>query len=365
MTNVTKVTVDLGEKSYDILIGEKILGEAVHFIADSEKFTDKVLVVTDENVIENCGVELLAAFESREIPFAVATISAGETSKNLREAEMLYTGAIEMGLDRNSVIIALGGGVVGDLAGFVAATYLRGIPFVQVPTSLLAQVDSSVGGKTAVNHELGKNLIGAFHQPKAVFIDLDVLKTLPDREIKSGLAEVIKYGVIRDANFFSYLEENVDKILSRDVNALTKIIQRSCEIKAEIVSKDEKESNLRRILNFGHTVAHAVEEETDFVRYHHGEAVAIGMLASALISEALGKINYYDVRRLKNLLERFGLDTYCEGCNIEKLYAATLRDKKTLDGKTHWVLMKKFGEVEVVDEVPEDIVKGVLKEIVR
>lgn len=350
-----KVRVELGANSYEISIGENIFDAAADFIA-AENFT-KVLLVTDENV----G----ALYADKIAGFDVVKIPAGETSKNLREAENLYTRAIESRLDRKSAIVALGGGVVGDLAGFVAATYLRGINFVQVPTTLLAQVDSSVGGKTAVNHKLGKNLIGAFYQPRAVFIDIATLKTLPERELKAGLAEVVKYGIISDENFFNYLEENVDKILSRNAEVLAQIVRRSCEIKAEVVSLDEKENGLRRILNFGHTIAHAVEEETGYEKYNHGEAVAIGMLGAAFISEKIGAASHVTVERLENLIARLCLQSYCEGVSVDKLYAAFFRDKKTVGGKINWVVMKKIGAVEVTSDVPENIVREALKKIAR
>lgn len=354
------VRVELGENSYKILIGENIFAEVGKFISGSD-YTKKILLVTDTNVFPHFATNL-TKFIDAEI--GIFKIDAGETSKTLQEAEKIYTAAIELGLDRKSLIVALGGGVVGDLAGFAAATYLRGVPFIQIPTTLLAQVDSSVGGKTAVNHALGKNLIGAFYQPKAVFIDLETLKTLPEREIKSGLGEVVKYGIISDENFFAYLEENAEKILNRDAEVFSKIVKRSCEIKAEVVGKDEKESNLRRILNFGHTIAHAVEEETGYKKYRHGEAVSIGMLAAAYISEELGKISASEVNRLKNLLERLNLETHCEGCDVEKIFAATFRDKKVLSGKINWVLMKKIGAVEVTSDVPENIVKSALRLVV-
>ena len=357
-----KITVELGAQSYDILIGEKIFGDCAKFIAE-KNFTGKVLVVTDENVFASCGENFCSALKDCGINFEVAEIEPGESSKSLQEAEKLYTKAIESGLDRKSLIVAMGGGVVGDLAGFVAATYLRGVPFVQVPTTLLAQVDSSVGGKTAVNHFLGKNLIGAFYQPKAVFIDLATLKTLPEREIKSGLGEVVKYGVISDENFFAYLEDNAEKILNRDVEVMAKIIKRSCEIKAEVVSLDEKENGLRKILNFGHTLAHAIELETNYQKYRHGEAVSIGMIGAAIISQRLGKISAAEVDRLKNLLNRLELVTKCEGCDVDNLYKFTFRDKKTVGGKVNWILMKNFGEVEICDNVPEPVIKFALEKI--
>ncbi len=358
-----KIKVELGENSYEIFIGENLFDDAAKFI-NSPNFSKKVMVVTDENIFNIYGEKLRKIFSIYDTNFEMKILPAGETSKTLEKAEKLYTCAIESRLDRKSVIVAIGGGVVGDLAGFVAATYLRGVNFVQVPTTLLAQVDSSVGGKTAVNHKLGKNLIGAFYQPKAVFIDIATLKTLPPREIRTGLGEVVKYGVISDADFFSYLEKNIEGILSGNVEILKQIIKRSCEIKAEVVSRDEKESGLRRILNFGHTIAHAVEEETHYTKYNHGEAVAIGMIGAALISQKLNYVDAEKVQRLKNLIERFGMYTHCDGCTVEGIYKALFRDKKTVGGKINWVLMKDFGNVEITAEVPENIIKEALKEII-
>lgn len=349
-----KVFVNLGASSYEIFIGADILSNVGKFVA--EKFT-KILLVTQQNIFDAHGKSLTDGLDAQKISYTVATIPDGETSKNLREAEKLYTRAIEFGLDRKSAVIAFGGGVVGDLAGFVAATFLRGVGLIQIPTTLLAQVDSSVGGKTAVNHALGKNLIGAFHQPKAVFIDLNCLATLPEREIKSGLGEVVKYGVISDEKFFAYLEDNAEKI--RDVKTLAHIVKRSCELKAEVVGKDERESGLRRILNFGHTLAHAVEEQTRYEKFRHGEAVAIGMVSAARISCELGKTSAANVERLENLLRRFGMVTTCDGLDAEKLFAVTFRDKKTVGGKVNWVLMKNFGDVEISSDVPAQIVKKV------
>ena len=349
-----KVFVNLGASSYEIFIGENILSNVGKFVAD--KFT-KILLVTQQNIFDTHGKSLTDGLDAQKISYTVATIPEGETSKNLREAENLYTRAIEFGLDRKSAVIALGGGVVGDLAGFVAATFLRGVGLIQIPTTLLAQVDSSVGGKTAVNHPLGKNLIGAFHQPKAVFIDLNCLATLPEREIKSGLGEVVKYGVISDEKFFAYLEDNAEKI--RDSETLMHVVKRSCEIKAQVVTADERESGLRRILNFGHTLAHAVEEQTHYEKFRHGEAVAIGMVGAARISCELGKTSAANVERLEKLLKRFGMVTTCDGLDAEKLYAVTFRDKKTVGGKVNWVLMKNFGDVEISGDVPAQVVKKV------
>lgn len=355
---MTKVTVDLGASAYEIFIGTDNLRGVGKFIA-SGKFTRKALVVTQEKIFAAHGKSLTDELDAAGIAYAVATVPDGETSKNLREAEKLYTRAIEFGLDRKSFVIAFGGGVVGDLAGFVAATYLRGVPLIQIPTTLLAQVDSSVGGKTAVNHALGKNLIGAFHQPCAVFIDLSCLATLPEREILSGLGEVVKYGVISDEKFFTYLEDNVDKILHRDTETLAHAVKRSCELKTAVVAADERESGLRRILNFGHTLAHAVEEQTAYGKFRHGEAVAIGMVGAARISRELGMTSAADVERLEKLLHRFGMVTSCAGLDADKLYRVTFRDKKTVGGVVNWVLMRGFGNVEIRGDVPAEVVNKI------
>ena len=360
---MTDLTVDLGAKTYKIFIGENILSGVGSFIA--EKNFTKVLLVTQEKIFDMHGKALTDGLTAAGIAYDVATIPDGETAKNLREAEKIFTRAIEFGLDRKSVVIAFGGGVVGDLGGFIAATFLRGINLIQIPTTLLAQVDSSVGGKTAVNHALGKNLIGAFHQPCAVFIDLNCLKTLPEREIKSGLGEVVKYGVISDKNFFAYLEDNVDKILHRDVQTFAHIVKRSCELKAAVVSADERESGLRRILNFGHTLAHAVEEQTHYEKFRHGEAVAIGMVGAARISHELGKSSAANVARMENLLRRFGMMTTCAGLDADKLYRVTFRDKKAVGGVVNWVLMRDFGDVEISSNVSAAIVKKIFADLCR
>ena len=280
-------------------------------------------------------------------------------------AMQLYTKAIEMGLERQSPILALGGGVVGDLTGFVAATYLRGVPFIQVPTSLLAQVDSSVGGKVAVNHKLGKNLIGAFYQPEFVAIDTGYLDSLPLRELSAGMAEVIKYGVIGDKDFFEFLEDNHSLIMARNANTLVEAIRISCQSKARVVARDERENGQRIILNFGHTIAHAIEADTGFERYNHGEAVAIGMHGAALLSHYLGLCGKECVERLCNLLSKYQLPLTAPGCDIEQLMAFIHRDKKSSGGKVSWVLMQMFGQVIVSNQVPEDLVRRVLAELSR
>ena len=351
-----RVKVDLEDRSYEILIGENLAGSIEDFFSGS-KFSKRSLVIVDSNTrrffTDHDG------FECYEIP-------AGETSKSLKIAEEIYTRAIELKLDRKSPIIALGGGVVGDLAGFIASTYLRGVPFIQIPTTLLAQVDSSVGGKVAVNHRLGKNLIGSFYQPQAVFIDLNYLKTLPDREIRAGFSEIIKYGIIYDSKFFDLLDENSDRLLNLDSELMEKVIARSCEIKAEVVSQDERESDLRRILNFGHTIAHAVEEETHYEKFVHGEGVAIGMIAAARISKNLGLIDQSTADRIEKLIRDFQLPTSTENsCDPDKIYNALFRDKKTIGGKINWVLVnQKIGNVFIDNEVPESVVRSAIESII-
>ena len=359
-----KVRVELGSNSYDIYIGSALRDELKKFVS-AAKFSKKALIVSDTNVEKIFGGAIRLILEDAGLEVKSVIIPAGETSKSLAEAEKIYTAAIEFGLDRKSAIFALGGGVVGDLTGFVAATYLRGVPFVQIPTSLLAQVDSSVGGKVAVNHKLGKNLIGAFYQPKAVFIDLDMLNTLLSREIASGLGEIVKYGVISDPELFKYLEDNAYQTLALEADVMEHIIARSCEIKADVVSKDEKEGGLRRILNFGHTMAHAIEEATGYSKYTHGEAVAIGMIGAAHISKSLGRIDEATLERLQNLIDKLGMVSRAEGCDVDHMFKAIFRDKKTINGKINWVLMDSIGKVSIVSDVSDDVVRAAFNYIVN
>lgn len=357
-----KVRVDLPVNGYDITIGTG-LDEELEEYTRAQRFSSKGLVVTDSNVGKIYTERVSAALQKAGVDVEFFTVQAGETSKSLEVAEKIYTRAIERGLDRHSPIFALGGGVVGDLTGFVAATYMRGVPFVQIATSLLAQVDSSVGGKVAVNHRLGKNMIGAFYQPKFVMIDLSFIETLPKREIYTGLGEIIKYGAIYDEAFFRYLEENTEKIQALAEASLEHIIGRSCEIKAEVVTQDEKENGLRRILNFGHTMAHAIEKETNYLRYNHGEAVAIGMCGAAYISREMGLLSEDDTERIVNLIKSLNLPTKADHCREEAIFESTLHDKKTVNGVVHWVLLDKIGHVSEVTEVPEEIAKKCMRMI--
>ena len=357
-----KVRVDLGEKSYDIVIGYGIEQEIMDFVRQAG-FSQKGLLITDTNVGPLYGRKMQKILEQAGLEVTLVQIPAGEKSKSLTVANELFTRAIEAGLDRKSPVFALGGGVVGDLAGFVAASYMRGVPLVQLPTSLLAQVDSSVGGKVAVNHELGKNLIGAFYQPKAVFMELDYMSTLPQREIYTGLGEIIKYGIIYDEEFFRFLEENQEKVLALEPEALTHMIARSCEIKAAVVSADEKEAGLRRILNFGHTIGHAIEKETGYVRYNHGEAVGTGMVGAAYISEKLGLIGPQEFDGVQKLVAAYKLPLKAAGVTVDNMYADIFHDKKTIGGKVTWVLMKSIGEVLCRNDVPEAAVREAMAAI--
>ena len=358
-----KVKVNLAENSYDIFIGEN-LENAFSKLITTAKFSAKVLVISDENVGKVYGPKLMQLLNKEGLTAELYLVEAGEHSKSLEVAEKIYSKAITMGLDRKSAIFALGGGVVGDLAGFIAATYLRGVPFVQLPTSLLAQVDSSVGGKVAVNHTLGKNLIGAFYQPKAVFIDLAMLNSLPKREIYTGLAEIIKYGIIYDKEFFTYLDQHVEEILALDKTVMKHVIARACEIKAEVVSQDEKEAGLRIILNFGHTIAHAIESETGYKLYNHGEAVAIGMHGAAKLSLYLGLITAETVEKIITLIEKFKLPLKAKNCSAQGLYKILYRDKKVVNGMVQWVLVESIGKVKVEKNVPDEIVRKVLEEVI-
>ena len=291
------------------------------------------------------------------------TVPAGEKAKSLKTVQWCYDQLAAHRLERKSFVVALGGGVVGDLAGFVAATYLRGIPFVQVPTTLLAQVDSSVGGKVGVNLKAGKNLVGAFYQPKLVLCDLEVLKTLPMREYRAGLAEVIKYGIINDARFFAALEEGMGKLLQRDANLLARVVARCCEIKAEVVGQDETESGLRAILNFGHTIGHALEAISHYGKYLHGEAISIGQVAAARLSAQELGFPAEAVERIRRCFEAAGLPTKLKlnPAAQRRALAAMQLDKKVSGGEVKFVLARTIGQVEYGHRVAPSTLAGILK----
>ena len=345
-----RVRVDLGERSYDILIGRGLrrqVGQMAREVAQPSR----VALISDRTVADLYAVGVSESVKRAGLEAAVITIPPGEEAKSLPQAGRLYSALVAAGLDRRSLVVALGGGVVGDLAGFVAATYMRGVPYLQVPTTLLAMVDSSVGGKVAVDLPEGKNLVGAFYQPRLVIIDPETLRTLPQRELRAGLAEVVKYGVILEADFFTYLEEHAEGLLALEPAATATVIRRCCELKARVVEQDEREAGLRAILNYGHTFAHALEAVTGYRRFRHGEAVARGMVAASLLAEELGMVADEVTGRQAALLRRLGLEVRMpEDLAVEELMAAFERDKKTLAGRLRMVLPVRVGEVRVVSD---------------
>ena len=348
-----QVRVRLGERSYDIVIGCGLLSQAADYLL-ALKLGSRGVVITDTNVESRYAGALRETLGQRGIAVQVLTVPAGEASKSLRQADRLFEKLPSLGLDRQSFVIALGGGVVGDLAGFVAATYLRGIALVQMPTSLLAQVDSSVGGKVGVNLPQGKNLVGAFYQPKLVLADTDTLSTLPERELRSGFAEVIKHGVIRDAEFFEWLERDYQKVLALDPGAVSRAVRRCCEIKAEVVSADEREAGLRAILNFGHTLGHAMEALSEYVGVLHGEGVSMGMCCGVRLSMKLAGLNEAEATRVRDLIKASGLPTRLgTKFKLEELLATARLDKKARNGRLRFVLLKRLGEALVSDAVTD------------
>jgi 3-dehydroquinate synthase len=340
------VPVSLGRRSYQIKVGAGLLARLGAECA-ALKLGQRCAVITDANVGKKFAAAAVKSLSKSGFAPVLITVPAGEKSKSLATVEKCYDALARHRLERQSFIVALGGGVVGDLAGFVAATYLRGIPFVQVPTTLLAQVDSSVGGKTGVNLRAGKNLVGAFYQPRLVLCDLDALKTLPRREYVSGFAEVIKYGIIYDAVLFAQLERNLAKLLRRDAQILRDVIARCCEIKADVVGQDETESGLRAILNFGHTIGHAIENSSGYGKYLHGEAIAIGQVAAARLSQKLLGLSSGEVSRVEKLFVQAGLPVKIKlsPAQRRKLFAAMKLDKKASGGEVKFVLAEKIGRV--------------------
>lgn len=324
-------------------------------------------VIADGNVAPRFGHRVLASLKDAGFDPALITLEPGETSKRLRVVEHCYDALAQHRLERRSFLVALGGGVTGDLAGFVAATYLRGIAFVQIPTTLLAQVDSSVGGKVGVNLSAGKNLVGAFLQPRLVLCDLSTLTTLPEREYRSGLAEVIKYGIIYDPALFRRLERDMDALLRRDPAVLGPVVARCCAIKADVVGQDETESGLRAILNFGHTIGHAIEAITAYGRYLHGEAISVGQVAATLLSARWSGISAAEVGRIRTLFARAGLPVSIRLTKSQRvrLHAAMRLDKKVKDGEVKFVLARRIGEVAWGQAVKPKEIEAVLDELAR
>lgn len=351
--------VGLAERSYPITIEPGCLDRVPEELANRYP-ASRYAVITDDNVAELYGTTLVESMRAQGLKCDLLVFPHGEDHKHLETVASLISEAARCGLDRGSMVVALGGGVSGDVGGFVAATYMRGIPFIQIPTSLLAQVDSSVGGKTGVDIPEGKNLVGAFYQPEAVYIDPDVLHTLPQREYINGMAEVIKHGIIRDAEYFQMLDLKYDLVMALDPAVLEKLIHVSCSIKAAVVAEDEKESNVRRILNFGHTIGHAVEAASDF-EIPHGFAVAIGMVAAARISVLKGFLGNEKLAAVIFMLKRYGLPTEVpEDLDRNRIKSYLLTDKKRIGSKTSYILATDIGEVIITDEVSDEEIDAVI-----
>lgn len=356
-----KITVNLGERSYDIFIGSGIL-DGIGEKLKSFGFSPKIAVISNPTVFPLYGECVSDSVKKSGFDLIDIKIPDGEEFKNLTSLKHIYDELLKYRLDRSSALIALGGGVIGDITGFAASTYMRGISYIQIPTTLLAQVDSSVGGKTGINHELGKNMIGTFWQPKLVWIDVETLKTLPRRELVAGIVEVIKYGVIYDKGLFDFLEINRDRILKLDKDALIHIIKRSCEIKANIVSRDERESGLRAILNYGHTIGHAIETVTEYKKFLHGEAVAIGMYVEACLSLMLNLIDKDEVSRIKTLIDSYGLFSEIpKDIKKENIFSSMQLDKKAVAGELKFILPETIGRVTIRSGVSEKEIKNLIE----
>jgi 3-dehydroquinate synthase len=356
------VNVSLGERSYDIVIGVKL--EELGGRMEGLRTGKKAAVVTNPTVNKLYGARVLRNLSSAGFQAMPVEVPDGEQYKTIDWVNAVYTALLINTFDRRSPLVALGGGVIGDLTGFAAATYMRGVPFIQVPTTLLAMVDSSVGGKTGVNHPMGKNMIGAFYQPQLVLMDLDTLRTLPKEEFLSGMAEVIKYGVIADRELFDYLDKNRDKVLGLEPGPLAHVVRRCCEIKAGVVSKDEREGGLRAVLNFGHTVGHAVETVENYTR-RHGEAVAIGMVYASRLAHRTGLCDASVPERVEKLITSYGLPAKLSALSrkpsVAELINAMQVDKKAEGGKVRFVLPKTIGEVIVTKEWDEAVLREVLE----
>jgi 3-dehydroquinate synthase len=350
------------DQSYPVVIGQNILGEIIPEI-ENILIDKKIFIVTDKNV-EKAGC-LSALLKNKKVPFFVIE-PPGEVSKNIDMVENIIFCMEDLSLGRDTVLLAFGGGTIGDMGGFAAAIFKRGIPYVQIPTTTVAQADSSVGGKAGVDSSLSKNAYGAFKQPIKVYIDVNTLLTLDDRNYRAGLVESIKHGLIRDAGYFDFLEKNIDKILNKDLNILEKIACKNCEIKGKVVSQDPEEKNLRRILNYGHTVGHAVESESGF-ELLHGEAVAVGILAAGQISEQMKLLSGEENKRIKLILKRLGMPDRIPGnISFSGMIKAIARDKKSINKSPRFVLLKKIGEVYCPEgQYAVEIDKALIEETIR
>jgi 3-dehydroquinate synthase len=355
--SVELIRVELGPRSYEIEIGTGNLRQLGSFVLQRAKVTHAV-VIADENVAQTHAVSAVESLHDSGVRVDLVKVESGESSKSVAMADVLWRALAQTGADRKTLVVAVGGGVIGDLAGFIAATYMRGLRFVQIPTTLLAQVDSSVGGKVGVNLPTAKNMVGAFWQPLGVLIDTAVLTTLPPREYAAGLAEVVKYGVILDEEFFAYLEQSAPALNQRDSEALRRVVMRSCQLKAGVVEQDEREeSGVRAVLNYGHTFAHAFEAVTHYGSLLHGEAVAIGMMCAARLARALGRIPQELVDRQDALLRALHLTTSVPSSDVGEILNAMRRDKKVEHGSLRFVLPARLGYVELVGNISEEEIK--------
>jgi 3-dehydroquinate synthase len=359
MPAMKTLSVDLGARSYPIHIGQGLLSDAE--LLRPHIHGKSAVIISNTTVAPLYLTQLEAVLDKNDIQHHAIVLPDGEEFKNLDTMNQVYTGLLEGHFDRKTTLIALGGGVIGDITGFAAASYQRGIPFIQIPTTLLSQVDSSVGGKTGVNHSLGKNMIGAFYQPQAVIIDINSLNTLPDRELSAGISEVIKYGILGDLEFFEWLEDHIEELMQRDPKALTYAIARSCQDKADIVAADEKEQGQRALLNLGHTFGHAIETGLGYGKWLHGEAVACGMVMAAELSMKQGWIDESAVDRIRNILSRAKLPiTPPDDLSPERFMELMSVDKKVLDGKLRLALIKSIGQSVITSEFDPENLRQVL-----
>ena len=359
------VAVELGTRSYPIYIGLDLLAHLGHAFT-THCPSHRAVIITDDNVAPLYAGPTQAGLTAAGVENQLITVAPGESSKRMPVVESLYDKLLDFNTERRDTIIALGGGVVGDLAGFVAATFKRGLPYVQVPTSLLAMVDSSIGGKTGINHPRGKNMIGAFHQPEFVFADITTLTTLPARELRCGLAETVKHGIIRDGDFFAHLQGNVPKILALDRDLMTDLVVRNCRIKANVVAADERESGTRGILNLGHTLGHAIETVKADHAFHHGEAVALGIVAAARLAAQRKLLSPELPERISKLLTAFGLPTSVTSpLPAPQLYQAMRHDKKNIAGKIKFVLPTSLGTCTFADDLTESEIISVINSLTQ
>lgn len=357
-SQMVTVRVDLGERGYPIHIGRGLLEQPELILPFLEQ--KRIAIVTNPVVGDLYLSRLISALMLHGVQTLPVEVPDGESAKSWETLNTIFDRLLAHRSERKTTLIALGGGVVGDLAGFAAATYLRGVPFIQIPTTLLAQVDSSVGGKTAINHPRGKNMIGAFYQPRLVLADTDTLATLPDRELSAGLAEVIKYGLIRDPDFFAWLESSMEALLAREPEAVAHAVRRSCELKAEIVSVDERESGLRALLNLGHTFGHAIEAGLGFGRWLHGEAVAAGTVLAARASQRLGWLREEDLQRITALFRRAKLPIDAPNLGAARYLELMGLDKKVEHGQLRLVLLQRIGSAVVTPDFPTDTLRHVI-----